>query len=171
MTTPNLPRGWAFYGGVRVSPRQLQFIEASVNRGLSLNRIQQGLQAAGIGLRRQAIVQARAAFSGAVQREPQLRALRRDFRPTSQTIQRVNWQMETRYQYRSVARAVIPNTGMRIDIPIRFGDDALLTRAAIEERSRDIFNAALEGGLANYSDSGDLFLESVIPTRVFEREP
>ena len=126
--------GWAFVRGVSVSPLQRSAIIAGHNMGLSLNRLQDTLRAAGIGLRRAAIVEVRGELRGGIETAKRISALRRNFRPSADIMQVSSQTQRTRYRYYGKVHAYDDETGASQVFNSNFGDDELLSRIEIEER-------------------------------------
>ena len=137
MTTPTLPQGWGMYGGVRVSPLQRQAVISAQNQGASATATQRAMSSAGLGLRRQAILQIRAELSGAPARAKDFNSIRLDFKPDPNRLQTTRRNIATKYSYWGRISGVIRETGEAINLNVNFGSDELLTRRGIiEEFSR-----------------------------------
>ena len=138
MVSSLLQPGWGHYGGVPVSPFQLQSIQQGVRQGLSLNRIQTALRESGIGIRRSAIVAYRTELIGSQAKVSPLRSIRDDFRPSQRVITDTTIKLKQGFRVFGDVRVFHPETGERSIIKVNFGYQGDLTIGEIKSTLGDI---------------------------------
>lgn len=153
MTTPvtPLPLGHGRYGGGVVNPAQRQLIEASSREGLSGTATQTRLSQAGLGLRRQAILAVRREITGRVSRIPALASIRKDFRPTQETITLTQENISRKFRYTLRVFVRNPFSGVQETSWAQFVRDDILTVREAEDAAVDI---SRRGGFGFRPDEG-----------------
>ncbi len=161
MTTPtaSLPRGSGRYGGVVVSVTQRTIVESGTRQNQTLDTIQRRLQAAGLGLRRSAIVGVRTELRGAVSRTPALNSIRLDFRPGPGTVTKTAMNLRTRFVASGSVRVRNTLSGEIFNSSVRFGYDEPLTRQEILDRFDDI--SGQSGYQSHEAEGSDLINEPI----------
>lgn len=139
------------------------FIQRGVREGLSANSIQASLQAAGIGIRRQALLDVIRAESGAQLASSALRFAKPETFPNPARLGEALTKIRRQFSFTVEVRGTLGSTGEGFIQHVTVSTDRLLTRQAIEDAAQamvedeqerygiDVGSVVLTGGLRSGS--------------------
>lgn len=132
-------------GGLsRAARRALPFIEAAVARGVSSTALQSDLAAAGMGVRRQDLLQAMRVTRGQDATANRLQNIRRNLLPDPRRIPLAQTDIRRNFSFTVRVDGTDPFTGERISKDITISSDTVLSRDDIAELVEDSIDLSNE---------------------------
>lgn len=139
-------RTFGSYSGVRVSSEFVQQVNSLINQGIGTVQSRVLLRGAGFRFRDSAFNAVRNEIRLTSIRGSRLDNLRLDARPSINTLTHTNREFRRNFMYSSNVDMIDPETGEISSLAVQFGDDRLLTRAELIERSESIAEQVADKG-------------------------
>lgn len=164
-----ISRTFGRYSGVGVSSEFVQQVNTLLRQGIGTVQSRSALRSAGFRFRDSAFNAVRNEIQLIGIRGSRLDSLRLDARPSVNTLVQTNREFGRNFRYTARVDLIDPFTGEITGLPVEFGDDRLLTKVELIERSEAIAEQAAEKGGPGYIEG--IEVGRVTLTSAMQRAP